>query len=178
MYEAVGTPTSPINCFAYAFDPSMRAAAADGPNARMPASPSMSTSPSTSGASGPTTTRSTCLSFAAATIPFGLPTLIPRPSKPSRAMPGLPGVARTSGACGLRASARASACSRPPEPTTRTRGTSEGRDELVDRDRGQRLVTRGAARAELHRHARHRGLVRRLDDVHEVVLTERCPLRL
>src|SRR3954449_7098950 len=178
MYDAVGMPTSPISSFAYAFDPSMRAAAADGPKARMPAAPSMSTSPSTSGASGPTITRSTPRDRAAATIPLTFPTLMPSPSNPSRAMPGLPGVARTSGACGLRASARASACSRPPEPTTRTRGTSECRDELVDRDRRERLVAGRAARPELHRYARHGGLVRRLDDVHEVVLPERRPLCL
>src|SRR3954471_3616827 len=138
----------------------------------------MSTSPSTRGASGPTTTRSTCRSLAAATMPFRLPTLIPSPLNPSRAMPGLPGVARTSGAWGLRASARASACSRPPEPTTRTRGTSERRDELFDRDGCERFVARRPARAELHRDARHRRLVGRLDDVDEVVLAERGPLRL
>src|SRR3954454_24164233 len=138
----------------------------------------MSTRPPTSGASGPTTTRSTRRSFAAATIPFRFPTLIPSPSNPSRAIPGLPGVVRTSGCWGLRASDRASACSRPPEPTTRTRVTSERSDEVFDRDRGERLVAGGAARPELHRDARHRRLVGRLDDVHEVVLPERRPLRL
>jgi hypothetical protein len=38
----------------------------------------------------------------------------------SRAIPALPGAAITSGDCGLRSSARTSACSRPPDPTTRT----------------------------------------------------------
>ena len=36
------------------------------------------------------------------------------------AMPGLPGAHSTSGSCGERPSARTIACSRPPEPTTRT----------------------------------------------------------
>src|SRR5438128_72800 len=97
----------------------------------------------------------------------------------SRAMPALPGAAISSGRPGLRRSPRTSACSRPPPPATRTFGTgSERGDELVDRDRGERLVARGAARAELHRDAGHRLLVRRLHHVHEVVPAEGCPLRL
>ena len=96
----------------------------------------------------------------------------------SRAMPALPGAAKTSGRCGERFSARTIACSRPPPPTTRTVVTSERGDEVVDRDRGERLVVGGAARAELERDARHRLLVGRLDDVHEVEVAERRPLRL
>jgi hypothetical protein len=42
----------------------------------------------------------------------------------------------------------------------------------------QRLVVRRAARAELERDARHRLLVGRLDDVDEVEVPERRPLRL
>ena len=38
----------------------------------------------------------------------------------SRRIPALPGAQRTSGACGERSRARTSACSRPPDPTTRT----------------------------------------------------------
>jgi 2-oxoisovalerate dehydrogenase E1 component beta subunit len=38
----------------------------------------------------------------------------------SRRMPALPGAHSTSGDCGERSSVRTSACSRPPEPTTRT----------------------------------------------------------
>ena len=45
-------------------------------------------------------------------------------------------------------------------------------------NRRERLVLRGAARAELQRDARHRDVVRRLDDVDEVVAAERRPLRL
>src|SRR4051812_7359523 len=109
-------------------------------------------------------------------------------------MPGLPGAAITSGACGERLSARTIACSRPPAPTTRTRrGTSgsvrtsvqclrtgplEAGDEVVDGDRDERLVPRRPARAELERDARHRALVGRLDDADEVELPERRPLGL
>ena len=110
-WEAVGT----------LFEPSILAAAAEGPNARTPASPSMSTRPPTSGASGPTTTNWTSRSNAAATIAFRSSAATGRHSTPSRATPALPGAASSSGSWGLRVSARTSACSRPPEPTTRTR---------------------------------------------------------
>ncbi len=114
--DAVGTPQSRISSLAYAFEPSMRAAARVGPNAAMPAAFRSSTRPATSGASGPTTTRSTSRSCAhSTTSPLG------RHSIPSRAMPALPGVASTSGPEAPPVSVRTSACSRPPEPTTRTR---------------------------------------------------------
>src|SRR3954452_12363279 len=54
----------------------------------------------------------------------------------------------------------------------------QGRDEVVDRDRGHRLVARGPAGPEFERHARHRLLVGDLDDADEVVLADRRPLRL
>ena len=56
---AVGTPASRISSFANALLPSRRAASARGPNARRPSASSASTRPATSGASGPTTVRST-----------------------------------------------------------------------------------------------------------------------
>src|SRR5690242_21857169 len=93
----------------------------------------------------------------------------------SRAMPGLPGAHSSSGCCGDRFSARTIACSRPPEPTTRTRGKLERRDEVVDRDGRQRLVLAGAARAELERDACDRRLVRRLDDIDEVETAQSGP---
>ena len=86
-----------------------------GPNAAIPEAARSSTSPATSGASGPTTTRSTSRSRASATRSSP-----GRHSTPSAAMPALPGAASTSGACGLRSRVRTSACSRPPPPTTRT----------------------------------------------------------
>src|SRR4029077_5521415 len=47
-----------------------------------------------------------------------------------------------------------------------------------DGDRGERLVAARAARAQLERDARHRGLVRGLHDRDEVDVPERRPLRL
>ena len=96
---------------AYAFEPSIRAAAFVGPKAAMPAAASSSTSPATSGASGPTTTRSTSRSRASATRSSAA-----THSTPSRAIPAFPGAASSSGRRGLRASVRVSACSRPPAP--------------------------------------------------------------
>ena len=82
----------------------MRAAAAAlGPNAGMPASPSLSTRPSTSGASGPTTTRSARQSRRPrGRAPAHRSASAGRHSTPSRAIPALPGAAATRGRCGLR----------------------------------------------------------------------------
>src|SRR5688572_4086070 len=166
-----------MTSFAKAFEPSSRAAAPLGPNAVMPSAPSASTRPLTSGASGPTTTRSTCSARARATMP-GTSSTPTSTTRASRAMPALPGAHSTSGSRGERRSARTRACSRPPDPTTRIFSGLQRRDEVVDRDRDHRLVLDRPSRAELERHARHRLLVRRLDDVHEVVLAERRPLGL
>ena len=59
--RAVGTPRRAITSFANAFDPSIRAAAADGPKTLRCRFRSASARPATSGASGPTTVRSTVL---------------------------------------------------------------------------------------------------------------------
>src|SRR4051812_27444872 len=156
----------------YAFDPSSCAAAALGPKT---ATSRRSARPATSGASGPTMTRSQPAD--AATSPSRSVTGTST-SCASRAMPGLPGAHSSSGCCGERLSARTIACSRPPEPTTRTRAKLERGDEVVDGNRRQRLVLAGAARAELQRNARDRRLVRRLDDIDEVKAAKRRPLRL
>src|SRR5580700_5252654 len=160
-----------------ALEPSSCAAALDGPKQRIPACVRASARPATSGASGPMTTRSTCSAVAAATIPSMscTPTSITRASA---AIPAFPGAQMISGCRGERASAWTSACSRPPPPTMRTRLESDCANEVVDRDRGQRLVFRGTARAELERDPRHRLLVGRLDDVHEIEVPERRPLCL
>jgi hypothetical protein len=84
--------------------------AAFGPKQAMPAVAHSSARPATSGASGPTTTRSI-----PANSPWGR-------ISASCAIPALPGVANTCGRCGERLRARTIACSRPPPPTTRTRG--------------------------------------------------------
>src|SRR5690349_2658104 len=57
-------------------------------------------------------------------------------------------------------------------------GLLQRRDEVLDGDRHERLVARGAARAELQRDARDRALVGRLDDRDEVHVAEGRPLRL
>ena len=57
--RAVGTPAVCMTVFANAFELSMRAAAAEAPKQAMPASAIRSARPAASGASGPTTTRST-----------------------------------------------------------------------------------------------------------------------
>src|SRR4029077_17827880 len=51
-------------------------------------------------------------------------------------------------------------------------------DEIVDRDGAQRLIAPGPPGPELQRHARDRLLVGGLDDVDEIELTQRRPLRL
>src|SRR4051794_2246216 len=143
----------------------------------MPASKQASTRPATSGTSGPTTTRSHCSSCASATRPAMSSAWTSKHCTRSRAMPALPGAAMTSGDCGLRSRARTSACSRPPEPTTRTFFNSEGGDEVVDRDCREGLVATGAAAAQLERDARNRLLVRSLEHVDEVEAPEGGPLR-
>src|SRR3954453_20015329 len=159
----------------YAFEPSSCAAAPLGPNPLLPRSASRSASPATSGASGPTTTRSQ--PCAAATSP-SMSVTGTSTSCASRPIPGLPGAHSSCGCCGERFSARTIACSRPPDPTTRTRGNLERCDEVVDRDRRQRLVAAGAARAEFQRDAGDRRLVGGLDHVDEVEATQHRPLRL
>ena len=89
-----------------AFEPSRRAPSAPGPMTARPSARKRSANPSTNGASGPITTRSASICSAGAAV-----TVI------GSAMPGLPGVTTTSA---VRASTWASACSRPPLPTTQT----------------------------------------------------------
>src|ERR1700730_1080555 len=181
--------------FEYFFEPSSAAAAALGPKHLIPAWASASATPATSGASGPITTNCTCSACAAATMP-ATSSALTASTRTSSAMPALPGVQMISGERDERARAALRACSRPPPPTTSTRGRAAGRawpppgaslapelasetaNEVVDRDRGQGLVLGRPAGTELERHARDRALVRRLDHVHEVKLTEGCPLAL
>src|SRR3712207_7297576 len=69
---------------------------------------------------------------------------------------------------------------RPPRstlfPYTTLFRSLERRDEVVDRDRRQRLVLGGAARAELQGDLRHGLLAVGLDHVHEVEAPEHGPL--
>src|SRR4051812_18403968 len=168
-----------MTSLANAFEPSRRAAAPVGPNAPRPRCRRPAPPPATSGASGPTTVSPTSSRSASATMP-STSVAATAQQRASPAMPGLPGVHSSSGACGERRSARTIACSRPPAPTTRTftLGRLQGGDEVVDRDRDERLVARRPARAELERHARHRALVGRLDHADEVELAQGRPLGL
>ena len=96
-----------------------------GPKTLKPSPRRASPTPATSGASGPTITRST-FTLRAQSRPRSPVQARPcRAPRRDRAMPGLPGAANTLVTEGERASAHASALSRPPEPITRTlTGTS------------------------------------------------------
>ncbi len=118
-HRAVGTPACSIASLANAFDPSSCAAAAVGPKATCPRAASASTSPATSGDLGPDDGQIDALALdrrhEAADVIGG-------DVKHARVV-GDARVARRAqqlGRCGERASARTSACSRPPPPTTRT----------------------------------------------------------
>ena len=76
------------------------------------------TSPSDNGTSGPTMTNSIFSRCAKVTSPAMSSAAIGK-HPTSCAMPALPGAHTTRGFAGEASSARTSACSRPPEPTTR-----------------------------------------------------------
>jgi len=116
---AVGTSAAASTSLANAFDPSIRAAALLGPNTATPARLSSSATPATSGASGPTTTRSISCCRERPSRPSTSSTLMGW-QRPSAAMPGFPGAACSSVSRLLCAIFQASACSRPPDPTIRT----------------------------------------------------------
>ena len=115
----MGTPAASMTSLAKLFEPSIRAAAALGPKTAIPACRSVSATPATSGTSGPTTTRSTPRVWHRSRRPSASSARTGWHS-PRRAMPGFPGAAWSAASRGLWASFQASACSRPPEPTTRT----------------------------------------------------------
>ena len=96
----------------------MRAPAATGPNAVMPTAWSASTRPFTSGASGPTTTRSGRFASAQATMPAMSSAPIAR-FVAHAAVPAFPGAQNNSCPAASCANRHVMACSRPPDPTTR-----------------------------------------------------------
>jgi hypothetical protein len=118
-FPPAGIPWRSQRSLAQPFEPSRRAAAAEGPNTARPRWDNSSARPATSGPSGPTTVRSTSSRSARATRPW-------RSSAATGtqvaccAMPGFPGAASSSDTEGSRARRHARACSRPPDPTTRT----------------------------------------------------------
>src|SRR5690606_16078015 len=117
-YSAVGMPWRFMKALAKSFDDSSWAAARVGPKIFRPRARKMSTMPAASGASGPTTVNATCSrSASAARVCGSLTGMLRTPG--SRAVPPLPGATMTCWTLGERARHQASACSRPPEPTTR-----------------------------------------------------------
>ena len=117
---AVRTPAADITSLANDFEPSMRAASFVGPKHAIPAARTASATPSTRGTSGPITTRSAPI--------FWANPVTASPAEMSTSywsaiaeVPALPGaIARVSTSGSLR-SASSSACSRAPDPITRTR---------------------------------------------------------
>src|SRR5919202_6932714 len=109
-----------MTSLANTFEPSIRAAAREGPKTLRSASKKHSAIPPTRGSSGPTTVRSITVSLAKSRKEIrssaGMST-----SSAIGVIPGLPGAAKISGSSGLCARASTSACSRPPLPTTSTR---------------------------------------------------------
>src|SRR5690349_15560252 len=117
--SAVGTSAAAMTSLAKDLRPSSRAASAEGPKTANPASRHRSATPATRGASGPTTTRSTSCSRASAAT--ATPSRMSTGTQSAVAsMPGLPGAAITASTSGSAATALTSACSRAPEPRTRT----------------------------------------------------------
>src|SRR5271166_5748637 len=112
-------PWRSMKALAKSFELSSRAAARVGPKIRKPAARNASTMPAASGPSGPTTVRPTASARAKSTssVISVSATLL---SSGSRAVPALPGATKTLPTRGERAIRHASACSRPPPPTTRT----------------------------------------------------------
>ena len=115
---AVGTSPRWRICLQKSLLPSSCAAFAVGPKMRKPAAVNTSTIPATSGASGPTTVRSMARLCANATN-AGISSPVSGTFSAIAAVPALPGATNTSAPS--RTSFQAIACSRPPEPITRTR---------------------------------------------------------
>ena len=129
---AVGMPASAHTALRKVLEPSRRAAPADGPNTRTPPARRASARPSTRGCSGPTTTRPMPLAWHQATT--AALSAVSRPpgmawTAGSRAVPALPGAQYRAPHRGDWASFQDRACSRPPEPTTRTSSCRESGEE-------------------------------------------------
>src|SRR3954468_3995000 len=118
-WSAVGMLCRTMNALAKSFEDSSCAAARVAPKILMRASRKASTAPAASAASGPTTVRWMPSFLANATnSATSESAMFSRPL--SRAVPPLPGATKTFCTFGLWASFQAMACSRPPEPITRS----------------------------------------------------------
>ena len=109
-----------MTSLANAFDPSSAAACADGPKQAMPRSRTASATPATSGASGPTTTRSTPSVCASVGHRRAVERVDGVQRRRPRRCPGCRGRRAPRRPRGHAQSASARACSRPPPPTTST----------------------------------------------------------
>src|SRR6204780_5799559 len=94
-------------------EPSSAAALAVGPKAAMPAASSLSTSPPTSGDSGPITTKS-IFSFLQSLRMPSLSEMAISTQAPPSGMPGLPGAQNSASHNAEEENAQHSACSHPP----------------------------------------------------------------
>src|ERR1035437_1754965 len=117
--SAVGMPYFFMNDFEKTFEPSSSAASLFGPNTGSCRLASSSARPSVSGSSGPTTVRSTFIFSAKSASSTVSDAPIGR-HVACEAIPGFPGAQKISPISGDCASFHAKACSRPPEPMTRT----------------------------------------------------------
>src|SRR5258706_6977115 len=118
-WPAVGIACRAMKRLANSLEASSCAAAFVGPKMRRPSTRSASTAPAASGASGPTTVAWMPSLFANCTRSgIAVWATLKRPS--SRAVPVLPGATYTRETLGDCARRHAMACSRPPEPMTRS----------------------------------------------------------
>mmetsp|Transcript_42414 Transcript_42414/g.128186 ORF Transcript_42414/g.128186 Transcript_42414/m.128186 type:complete len:230 (+) Transcript_42414:2091-2780(+) len=131
LYSATGIEWRCMNSLAKVLEDSNSAAFFEGPKTAMPCSRSTSTRPSTSICSGPTTTRLMLSSWQKATTSSKCGALTSRAwrtrgavpesaSSTSQPMPPFPGATKTQLTSNDLLSDQASACSRPPEPKTKT----------------------------------------------------------
>src|SRR3954466_6066269 len=167
-----------MNALAKSLDDSSCAAARVAPKILMRASRKASTAPAASAASGPTTVRWMPSFLANATnSATSESAMFSRPL--SRAVPPLPGATKTFCTFGLCASFHAMACSRPPEPMTRSfmsvaevphAGEDHGDAALV-RGRDPFRVAHAAAGLD------HRGAGRLGQGVEPVAEREECVRR-
>ena len=119
-YSAVGILWRARKSLVNAFEPSNWAAAWVGPKIFNPAARNASTTPITSGASGPTMVNPICLSWANFTkAGISVAEIFTFSTFCSNAVPALPGATKTLSANGDCAAFQAKACSRPPFPMMR-----------------------------------------------------------
>src|SRR3954466_4299587 len=175
---AVGMLWRTMNALAKSLDDSSCAAARVAPKILMPASRKASTAPAASAASGPTTVRWMPSFFANASSSATSESAM-FSSPLSRAVPPLPGATKTFCPFGLCASFHAMACSRPPEPITRS-FMSVAEVAHAGEDHGDAALVRGRDDFRVaHADAglNHRGGARFGEDIEPVAERGECVRR-